>query len=144
MYAEYEVIRSWEVPAEELLNFPGLLPFAALGRTADPAKTLRDSVRVMSTLPDEAQQHEAIGAAYILSGLRLDAETIARIIRRDVMQESVTYQAILEEGHQFGLQEGRRSMVIGLLREGISIEVIQKVSGLSIEEIQRLEKENLS
>jgi hypothetical protein len=60
MYAEYEVIRIWEVPAEELLNFPGLLPFAALGRTADPAKTLRDSVRVMSAPPAEAQQHEAI------------------------------------------------------------------------------------
>lgn len=60
------------------------------------------------------------------------------------MQESVTYQAILADGRQEGRQDERRSMLIGLLREGISIAVIQKISGLSIEEIQRLEQENLS
>ena len=40
-----------------------------------------------------------------LSGLILDIETITRIIRRDVTQESVTYQAIFEEGFQIGLQK---------------------------------------
>lgn len=41
------------------------------------------------------------------------------------MQESVTYQALLEEGRQEGRQEGfsqaQRSMVISLLREGLAI-----------------------
>lgn len=62
MYAEHEVVRIWEVPVEELLSFPGLLPFAALGRTADPAQTLRDSVRAMSALTDEAQQLDTLRA----------------------------------------------------------------------------------
>jgi predicted transposase YdaD len=52
----------------------------------------------------------------------------------------VTYQAILEDGRQVGRQDERRSMVLGLLREGILIEVIQKVSGLSIKEIQQLQQ----
>ena len=72
------------------------------------------------------------------------------------MQESVTYQAILEEGRQDGRQEGRqegiqigfqdgcRSIVINLLREGAEIEMIQKVSGMSIEAIQQIQAENLA
>ena len=67
MYAEHEVIRMWEVPTAELLSFPGLLPFAALGKTSDREQILRDAVRIMSAFPDEAQQHEAIGAAYVLT-----------------------------------------------------------------------------
>jgi predicted transposase/invertase (TIGR01784 family) len=31
----FEVIRLWEIPAEELLQSPGLLPFAVLGQTDD-------------------------------------------------------------------------------------------------------------
>jgi predicted transposase/invertase (TIGR01784 family) len=154
MYAEYRVIRIWEVPVPELLSHPGLLPFVALGKTADPAQALRDAVRVMGLLPEESKQHETLGAAYVLSGLILEAEVISQIIRRDLMQESVTYQAILEEGReegrqkglQEGLQEGlrrsQRSTAINLLREGASIELIVKVLGLSIEEIDRLKQEN--
>jgi predicted transposase/invertase (TIGR01784 family) len=43
MYAEYHVIRIWEVPAEELMVFPGLLPFVGLSRTNDPILTLISS-----------------------------------------------------------------------------------------------------
>jgi predicted transposase/invertase (TIGR01784 family) len=142
MYAEHEVIRIWEVPATELQNYPGLLPFAVLGQTPDPVQTLRDSVHTMGTLPTEQQQHEALGAAYILSGLKLDSATIAQIIRRDVMQESVTYQALLEEGRQEGIREGfseaQRSIALSLLHEQLSDDLIQRVSGLSIEEIAQL------
>jgi predicted transposase YdaD len=91
----------------------------------------------MGVIP-AAQQHEALGAAYILSGLRLGIEMISQIIRRDVMQESVTYQAILEEGRQ----DERRSIALDLLREGLSIELIVKVSHLSIEEVNQLRAEN--
>jgi predicted transposase/invertase (TIGR01784 family) len=137
MYAEYRVIRIWEVPTSELLSAPGLLPFASLGRTTDPAQTLWESVRAMGAIPADLQ-HEALGAAYILSGLRLDIEMISQIIRRDVMQESVTYQAILEEGRQ----DERRSIALDLLREGLSIELIVKVSRLSLAEVTQLQQEN--
>ena len=62
------------------------------------------------------------------------------------MKESVTYQAIFEEGFQIGRQKARqkelKSMVINLLRKGAEIEMIQKVSGMSIEAIQKLQSEN--
>jgi predicted transposase YdaD len=72
-----------------------------------------------------------------LAGLRLEITMIARIIRRDVMRESVTYQAILDEGRE----EGREAMVINLLREGVAIAVIAKASGLSIEQVAQLQRE---
>jgi predicted transposase/invertase (TIGR01784 family) len=43
MYAEYHVVRIWEVPAEELMAFPGLLPFAGLSRTSNPCPYLAPS-----------------------------------------------------------------------------------------------------
>ncbi|MBE9033410.1 Rpn family recombination-promoting nuclease/putative transposase, partial [filamentous cyanobacterium LEGE 11480] len=151
MYAEYRVIRIWEVPIAQLMQYSGLLPFAALGQTDNPEQVLRDSVQAMSQLPASNQQHEVLGAAYLLSGLVLDQAMIGKIIRRDVMRESVTYQAVLDEGREEGLQlgikegrqvgieEARRSIVINLLREGASIDLIAKASGMSIDEINQLQ-----
>ena len=78
---------------------------------------------------DKNQLHEALGAAYILSGLRLKPEVISQIIRRDVMQESATYQVILEEGRQEGRQQERNEIAINLLREGSTVAFIAKKIG---------------
>ena len=97
MYAEFNVVRIWEVPAAELLAFPGLLPFVGLSRSDNPEQMLRRAVREIEQVSDESQQHELMAAAYVLSGLKFETAVIAQIIRRDVMRESVTYQAILQE-----------------------------------------------
>jgi predicted transposase YdaD len=60
---------------------------------------------------------------------------IAQVIRRDVMRESVTYQAILDEGRE----EGWEAMVINLLHEGVPIAVIAKAAGMSIETLTQLQ-----
>ncbi|NDJ19753.1 Rpn family recombination-promoting nuclease/putative transposase [Myxacorys almedinensis] len=91
MYAEFNVIRIWEVPAEDLMAFPGLLPFVGLSRSDNPIQTLRRAVREIQNIVDESQQHEAMAATYVLSGLKFEAAVIGQIIRRDVMRESVTY-----------------------------------------------------
>ena len=146
MYAEFEVIRIWEVPADDLLQYPGLLPFAALSQSDDAVQTLRTAVSEIAKIEDESDQHEAIAATYVLAGLRLEAEIISRLIRRDVMQESVTYQVILaerrEEGLAEGLAEGReqtqQSIALQLVQEQISMEIIAKVTGLSLGAIEVL------
>jgi predicted transposase/invertase (TIGR01784 family) len=111
--AQFNVIRLWEVPAEQLMGAAGLLPFAVLGQAADPQNTLRQAVRGISQIENEAKQHEAMAASYVLAGLKLGVAEISQIIRRDVMQASVTYQALLEEGRQEGrekgLEEGRQA-----------------------------------
>jgi predicted transposase/invertase (TIGR01784 family) len=111
MYAEYRVIRIWEIPIEELLKYRGLLPFAALGKTDHPEQVLRRSVRAMGRIPATSQQHEALGAAYILAGLRLEVTMIARIIRRDVMRfwTKAGKRAGKRAGKKAGKRAGRRA-----------------------------------
>jgi predicted transposase/invertase (TIGR01784 family) len=137
LYAQYHVVRIWEVPAAELMAYEGLLPFVALSQTEDASQSLRNVVQAINQMPDESQQHEAMAATYVLAGLKLDKEIISSIIRRDVMQESVTYQAILTEGRE----ERERVIALNLLREGLSIELIARSTGLSIEAIQQLQTE---
>ena len=117
MYAEFNVVRLWEVPAEALMEYRGLLPFAVLGQSAEPVQTLRRAVGEMLKIEDEVQQHEAIAAAYVLAGLRCEEAVIAEVIRRDVMRESVTYQAILREGREEGREEGRQVMSYAICRQ---------------------------
>jgi len=69
------------------------------------------------------------------------------------MRESVIYQEILQEGLQEGRlrglqeglqegrQEGRQEMTLKMLQEGVEIELIARVTGLSIEQIQALSPE---
>lgn len=61
------------------------------------------------------------------------------------MQESVTYQSIKAEGKAEGRVEGSQEkaqqIAINLLREGMAVEAIARVTGLSVEQVQRLQAE---
>jgi predicted transposase YdaD len=49
-------------------------------------------------IPEPKLQADISAMSYILAGLVLDRNRVGRIIRRDIMRESVTYQEILAEG----------------------------------------------
>ena len=51
------------------------------------------------------------------------------------MLESVTYQLLLDEG----CQKTARNIAVNLLKEGLSIDLIVKTTGLTIEEVQQLQ-----
>lgn len=51
------------------------------------------------------------------------------------MQESVIYQEIREEA----LVEGVQRVAVNLLREGMSVDMIARVTGLTVEQIQQLQ-----
>ncbi|NDJ17467.1 DUF4351 domain-containing protein [Myxacorys almedinensis] len=154
MYAEFNVIRIWEVPAEELMTFPGLLPFVGLSRSNNPIQTLRRAVREIQRIEDESQQHEAMAATYVLSGLKFEAAVLSQVIRRDIMRESVTYQLILEEGREEGreqgleqgLEQGQRLEAIALttrqltrrLRQELSEEMRSRLSTLPLPILENL------
>jgi predicted transposase YdaD len=67
---------------------------------------------------------------------------IGKIIRKDIMQESVTYQAVLEEGREEGDRARGQQAALSLLRAGIPIDLIVEASGLSIAEITQLKQTN--
>jgi predicted transposase YdaD len=138
---EFEAIRIWEIPSEELLRFPGLLPFAALGRTEDRAGTLREVAERVGEIGERRQRSNVAAAASILAGLVLRKELIRSLFREEIMQESVIYQDILAVGEARGKREEALSLVLRLLdrRCGeIPIEVAERVRALSVDNLERL------
>jgi predicted transposase/invertase (TIGR01784 family) len=129
----FQVIRLWEQPASLFLQYPGLLPFAALGQSESPAEMLRQATQVMDQIEDPTTQSNLMAASAILAGLRLEEDVIYSLVRRDIMQESVIYRSIQDEK--------TREIALNLLRGGVDISLIASSTGLSIEEVQQLQQQ---
>jgi predicted transposase/invertase (TIGR01784 family) len=137
----FEVIRLWEQPAELFLQFPGLLPFAVLGQSPNPAEALREATTVIDRLNDPIQQANLMAASAILAGLRLEEEVILQLVRRDIMRESTVYRSILAEGQIEGEQRKQKEIALNLLRAGVAIEVIAQGTELTVAEIEQLQQQ---
>jgi hypothetical protein len=105
----YTVIRLWQQPPESLLTGGlGLLPLAPLA--AVPEEQVEGVIRRMEErMKAEAAPEEAgnlWAATYVLLGLHYSREFTAQLMQKvRAMKESVTYQAIIEEGKTLALQE---------------------------------------
>jgi predicted transposase/invertase (TIGR01784 family) len=142
---EFDVICLWEQPAALFLQYPGLLPFAALGQTPDPEATLRQVAEAVNQISDSTMQANLTAASAILAGIRLEDEIIYRVLRRDIMQESSVYRSILAEGIAEGETRAKvntqREIALNFLQAGLSIEVIARGTALSIEEVLQLQQQ---
>ncbi len=134
---EFDVIRLWEQPASLFLQYPGLIPFAVLGQSADAEETLRQAAQRVDQIVDPATKANLMAASGILAGLKLEQEVIYRLLRRDIMQESTVYRSILAEGKA----ETQREIATNLLQAGIAVNIIASTTGLSIEEVQQLQQQ---
>ena len=107
---EYEVLRVWELPVRKLLEGGvGLLPVAPLADDAVDAlpEVIREMGRRLESEVPPVEAADLWTATYTLMGLRYDPIFAAKVLRgARQMRESLTYQAILEEGRQEGRQEG--------------------------------------
>lgn len=153
----FNVIRLWEQPTEIFQQYQGLLPFIALSKTDNPEETLRQAAQQIEAITDQNLQANLAAATAIISGLRLDPALVQRIIRRDVMKESATYQAILQEGRAEGLAEGlaegeargeakglaeaANQIAINMLKSSISVDLVARFTGLSLEQVQKLQQQ---
>ena len=106
-YHEFEVIRLWEQPLANFLEFTGMLPFAILVNAGNKERLLQDIAQKIDEIPEQKTRQTIGAATFVLAGLVLEENIIKQILRRDIMRESATYQAILREGRQEGRQEGR-------------------------------------
>jgi predicted transposase/invertase (TIGR01784 family) len=134
---EFDVIRLWEQPASLFLQYPGLIPFAVLGQSADAEETLRQAAQRVDQIEDPRTQANLMAASGILAGLKLKEEIIYRVLRRDIMQESTVYQSIWRDAQK----EDKRTIALNLLREGVSVEIVVRSTGLSVEEVQQLQQQ---
>jgi predicted transposase/invertase (TIGR01784 family) len=134
---EFDVIRLWEQPASLFLQYPGLIPFAVLGQSANAEETLRQAAQRVDQIADPTMQANLMAASGILAGLKLDQEVVYRLLRRGVMQESTVYRSIVAEGKA----EKQREIALNFLREGLSVETVARGTGLSVEEVQQLQSQ---
>jgi predicted transposase/invertase (TIGR01784 family) len=148
---EFEVIRLWEQPTELFLETSALLPLAVLTQATNKTQILRQVAEKIEQIPETRIQSNITGSTFVLAGLVLKRDIIGKILKRDIMRESTTYQWIieegLEEGRKEGLQQGlqqgedkeRLRVVLNLLNEGVAVDFIVRVTGLSIEEIRQIQ-----
>jgi len=106
-------MRVWQVPpAHWLSGGLGLLPLAPLGDVR-PEQLPAVIAQVKQRLEREAPPSEAAdlwSAVYILMGLRYEQALIQPLLQGVLaMKESVTYQAILQEGKS---EEARRMLLL--------------------------------
>ena len=141
MRHEFEVIRLWEQPTADFLQFPGLLPLAVLGLTEDRTQTLREVSSLIDQLKDRREQSNIAAATSLLAGLVLKKEVIRQVLREEIMQESVIYQDIKQQGIKQGLQQGQASLVLRQLKRRIGeveSEDETRITGLSVEQLEAL------
>ena len=111
----YEVVRLWREPLGPLLAGPvGLLPLAPLTdeAEADLPGVVDHVVRRFRAETDRAEAAKMESATFILMGMRYEREFVAQLFQGvNDMEESSTYQLILERGE-------RKALIRTLLRLG--------------------------
>ncbi|MFZ4557835.1 MAG: Rpn family recombination-promoting nuclease/putative transposase [Pseudanabaena sp.] len=149
---QFNVIRIWEQPTEIFRKYQGLLPFAALSQTDNPEETLRQVARQIENIEDKQVQSNVAASTAIISGIALNKEIIQRLLRSEIMKESVIYQEILLEGEAKGLAKGEargiakgkaetaRQIALNMMHSNISGDLVAQFTGLSLKEVQKLQK----
>jgi predicted transposase YdaD len=92
-------------------------------------------------LTDRREQSNVAASTAILAGLVLEKGLIQRILREDIMRESVIYQEIKAEGRQEGRQEGEVSLILRQLNRRlrqVSPAVAEQIHQLSVEQLEDL------
>jgi predicted transposase/invertase (TIGR01784 family) len=157
-----------EQPTEIFQQYQGLLPFAALSQTRNPEDTLRQVAKEIENIADKQVQSNVAASTAIISGIALNKEIIQRLLRSEIMKESVIYQEILLEGKAKGLAEGEakglakgeakglakgeakglakgeakasNQIAQNMLRSNIAIDVVAQFTGLTLKQVQKLQK----
>ena len=117
------------------------MPLAVLTQTSDAAQTLRQVAARIEAIPELRVQSNVAASTGILAGLLLKRDFINQILRRDIMQQSVIYQDILQEGEQTGALKQGQSLILRLLvrRIGeVSPEMRSQIQALSLPQLEAL------
>ena len=91
--------------------------------------------RSLETIPEKQVQSNLAATTSILAGLVLNRETIKKILRSEIMRESVIYQDILEEGREEGVLTAKLNSIPRLSALGLSVEQIAQALDLEIEQV---------
>jgi predicted transposase/invertase (TIGR01784 family) len=126
----------------------GLLPLAVLSKTDSPEETLRQVAAQIENINDRQVQSSVAASTAIISGIALSREIIHRLLRSEIMKESVIYQEILLEGQAKGKAEGKaegsveatNQIALNMLRSNVAVELVAQFTGLTLKQVQKLQK----
>ena len=94
--------------------------------------------RSLETVSQKRVQSNLAAATSILAGLVLNREKIKKILRSDIMRESVIYQDILEEGREEGALTAKLNSIPRLSVLGLSVEQIAQALDLEMEQVPQV------
>lgn len=138
---EFNILRLWEIPTDQLLQSSGLLPFAVLSQTQNPVQVLEQVARRIEAIDNPREQSDLSATTAILAGLVLDKMIIRQLLREDIMKESVIYQDIQETSEAKGFQKGEANLVLRQLHRRIGDipqYISDKIRELSVEQLENL------
>jgi len=140
----FNVIRLWEQPTKIFQQYQGLFPFATLSNTNNPEETLRQVAKQIENIADKTTQSNVAASTAIISGIALNKEIIQRLLRSEIMKESVIYQDILLEGEAKGISKGKaeekNQIALKMLRSNIPVNAIAEFTGLTLKQIEKPQK----
>jgi predicted transposase YdaD len=113
----YQVVRIWRLALKDLLSGDvGLLPLAPISEVteAEVPGIIKQMEERLDRPKARRKAPELWAATRILMGLRYSREFAEQLLRGvRSMKESVTYQAILEEGEALGITKGEAKGALG-------------------------------
>ena len=130
---------------EAFLTAPGLLPYAVLSQATNKEEVLTRVVAQIHQVGDRRQESNLTAATGILAGLQLSQTVIDRLIRSEIMRESVIYQQIYQEGVASGEERWRREEAVALVLKQLTRKLgnlapafTSQVRDLPVEEVESL------
>ena len=82
-----------------------LVYFATLAKSNTPNDLLEQVAAQIDMIENPDQRGNLAACVEVLAGLRFDESLIRQFLREEIMQESVTYQSIIQKGRQEGKKE---------------------------------------
>jgi hypothetical protein len=113
----YEVFCPWErrISVEEVRRRPALAPLAILTPGIDERElpSLLPAIEEARELAP-SRRADLMALTYFIGGRRFPRDLLAFLIRSDAMEESATYQYVIEKGREQGQAEGLRRAILEL------------------------------
>ena len=106
----YEVFCPWErvIDLDDVRRRPALAPLAVLtpGIDEEDLPSLVPAIEASAEI-GPSRQAELMALTYFIGGRRFRYDLLTFLIRSNTMEESSTYQFVMEKGRQEGLEKGR-------------------------------------
>ena len=144
----YTLVDVNDFTKEELLNEEGILSKIM---PIEKERNTKELVKTMLEINKRVKEGKDKKIVYDMMSLALDRKfkhKKAEEIMKKIIKEGSDYmlaveKMILEENEMLrneGINEGKYIMCVNMLKMGYSIEIVSKVSGLSIKELEKLKK----